>query len=44
MNLCIKTGLEHRTEFFETINGDRWERCLDCGESIWMGFEENHGT
>ena len=40
MNICIKTGNEHRTEFFEITHGDRWDRCLDCGEPVWAGYHD----
>lgn len=43
MMLCSKTGNECRTEYFEIKNGDRWERCLDCGEHVWAGYIEHNG-
>lgn len=40
MNLCIRTGIDHRTEFFETRNGEEWERCLDCGEHVFVRYHD----
>jgi hypothetical protein len=40
ISLCSKTGKECRGEYFETVAGEEWERCLDCGELRFVRFHD----
>ncbi len=43
MNTCSLTGKECRTEYFETVTGEEWVKCADCGEQYMARYEDHNG-
>lgn len=33
-------GNNHRWEYFGVVQGEEWERCMDCGESRLAGYHD----